>query len=186
MANKKFTDLATLTTAATDDVLAIVDTSANTSKQIAVSGLAAAIASSFADGAITPAKRSGGFYVKLHTFSSGTGSEAITGVGFKPKAVLAFGSETSASSGTQKFAFGCAYDNSGTPAHSRFSMGLNLSTAVGDSSDGTSVLVSLVNAGGSAEFTCAVTSFDSDGITVNKTVGGSTADRRQYTLMFFG
>lgn len=46
MANKKFTDLPTLTTAATDDILPVVDTSANVSKQTTVAGLAGAVAAS--------------------------------------------------------------------------------------------------------------------------------------------
>ena len=42
-----------------------------------------------ADQAVTPEKRSGGFYVGSHTFTSGTGSKSITGFGFKPKMVKA-------------------------------------------------------------------------------------------------
>lgn len=44
MAQEKFTDLPTLTTAASDDVLPVVDTSANVSKQMPVSGLGPAVA----------------------------------------------------------------------------------------------------------------------------------------------
>lgn len=64
--DKKITDLPALTTADTSDVMEIVDVSANVSKQVAVSGLGSAIASSLpaggvstaalADGSVTNAK----------------------------------------------------------------------------------------------------------------------------------
>lgn len=52
MANKKFTDLATKTTAAAADVVAIVDTGSNQSKQTTVGGLATAVAVSLPAGSI--------------------------------------------------------------------------------------------------------------------------------------
>lgn len=56
MANKKFTDYTSKATAATTDIPLIVDPADNTSKRTTVGGLAPAIATSFASGAVSGSK----------------------------------------------------------------------------------------------------------------------------------
>lgn len=148
MANKKFTDLATLTTAATDDVLAIVDTSANTSKQIAVSGLAAPIASSLpagsvataaiADDAVTPAKWTNPycFHATL-TSNQSIGATTWTKINFVDSDTLDYDLNNNFNNTSHEYTvpvdgiyhFDTSLQQSGTPVYARTSIYVNGSAA---------------------------------------------------------
>lgn len=78
MADKKITDLSSLSSADATDILPIVDVSANTTKKVAVDGLAAAVAMSLPDGSITPKNLSAG---AGSSWGSQSWSPTVTGYG---------------------------------------------------------------------------------------------------------
>ena len=97
MANKKVTDLTALTSADSNDVLPIVDVSANTTKKVTVDGLIAAGSISttkLADDAVTPAKAgdlAAATNRKNHTTSTVVTDQLIqTGWGFMAGTGAAF------------------------------------------------------------------------------------------------
>lgn len=172
---KKFTELTELAAQpAVGDLLAIEDISTSTTKKITWDNL-------IADSSITPAKRTGGIYAVVKDWGSGTGSASITGVPFAPQGFICF--STANPSNINKHSSGYAYDTGGgiTQGVQAGSVG---SSAEG-STNSTSACFLDPTTGGSSNFEAAVTSFNSDGITVNKTKASSTAYERTYHIIFF-
>jgi hypothetical protein len=132
-----------------------------------------------ADGAVTADKRSGGFVVINHSFTSGTGTETVTGFGFKPKAVWIFSRRTSNTATV--VSNGMAYDTGASIVQSAQSAANNTTDARTISSTTESFLSGSTT--GDHAFRGAITSFDSDGITVNVTLNGSIANARDFSIM---
>lgn len=78
MADKKITDLTSLASADAADVLPIVDVSASTTKKVAVSGLAAAIAAGLPNNSIGPAALNLGTQSAFVAANESTGSTSYT------------------------------------------------------------------------------------------------------------
>lgn len=125
--------------------------------------------SGIANGAITPAKRSGGFKVGAFATSS-TGSQAITGIGFSPKAILFIGSggDTSVTAGANAPISVGASDGTGN-----FSSMVSTRNGVGSgrSYSATTIKFSEISAGAAeaVRVVFTVSSLDADGFTVNIT-----------------
>ena len=133
-----------------------------------------------ADGSVTPEKRSGGFKIIEHNFTGSTGTNKITGVGFKPKGFTCVGM-TGDSSTQARQSHGMA-DESGTQSGHAFFMQSGSFASKRD----TSAAFVASNASGGQTFRGVVTSWDDDGITVNVTNGGSFTLDRQYFIAFYG
>lgn len=130
------------------------------------------VTSNITDGAVTPAKRTGGFYAGTFTISA-TGNKAITGVGFTPKFVMFDWVATASSSAdnntsgwmtaTAQFAKWSSSNSAGnSSARNAYT---NLCLATGASASST------------ANETAAYVSMDADGFTINVTAqnGGTWA-----------
>jgi hypothetical protein len=132
------------------------------------------------NGVITPAHRTGGFVAGSYDLGAGTGSVSITGLAFAPKALITLGTtNTSGTSGT--WATGYAYNNSGTPVQGAKAGGSS-STPNGFSNSSTTQAF-LATSATATTFVGAITSFNSDGITVNKTTNSAS---QVWLIMFMG
>ena len=175
----RISDLSSLTAPSNDDELAIVDKAGAITKKIKRSDLlkgtplpADSIDTNAVQyGAVTPDKRSGGFFSVSHTFSAGTGSKSVTGFGFKPKMVT-FTLSPSPSSTVAFWGYGVAYDTGSTPSGNGIAIAADGST--GRSSRGSHFLAVNTTA---TTYQGDVTSFDADGITVNIVTDASSAYR---------
>lgn len=131
---------------------------------------------------MTPEKRSGGFKLIVHTFANSTGSQSITGVGFKPKAIIVNWGLPSSTSGAI-MSNGRAVDGSPITQGSE-------AIYIIASGPGTASLTSTTQAflriggSGTAAVAATVTSFDSDGITVNMTTTDATTSNRTFSILF--
>ncbi|MBB0998314.1 hypothetical protein G6024_14670 [Dietzia maris] len=166
MADKRITDLPELVQADSGDFIPIVDSSMNVTKRVAAEKVlpnGSVVAPLIPDGSVSPEKRSGGFYAAQITFSAGTGVKSLTGFGFRPKMIQV---TIGVSSGATDFqASGTAVD--GSPIVQNFSAS---SSGTGSfrtiyGTNGTFVATS----GAANIYHGSVTSFDSDGVTVNVT-----------------
>lgn len=132
---------------------------------------------------VPPANRSGGFKLVSHVFTNATGSQSITGVGFKPKALIVgwgFPSSTAGAIISQ----GRAVD--GSPIVQNSEANYNLSTGQAVSNVSTTQAIFRIGGAATAAFAATVTSFDSDGITVNVTETEATASTRTFQILFLG
>lgn len=133
-----------------------------------------------ADGSVTPAKRSGGFYSAAISLSAGTGVKNITGFGFRPKEVQFI--MRSESGATALTCIGGAVDNSGTIFQYVTATGAAGASANTVSSNAACMVV--VAASGTAVYRSEFVSFNSDGISINVTIDG--AAYRNWTVIARG
>lgn len=175
---KRTTDLPLLAQADNDDVLNIVDVSANTSKQVRASDVvpdSSITEGKIADGGVTPEKRSGGFAVGSLTISS-TGNISKTGLGFKPRLVRVSYSETHDS--RSQLSQGAMDENGNQYAHAIY-----LATGHHRAREYTDSVVANFSTPG-ATFTrylnASFVSMDNDGFTLNV----STLTSGPYTVRF--
>jgi hypothetical protein len=147
-----------------------------------IDSAAAISGSKLADASVTPAKRSGGFALITHAFANSTGSQSITGIAFKPKAIIVgwgLPSATTASIASN----GRAVDGSPIMQSSE-SIFVDGSSRVTLTS--TSNCFVRPNGSGGTTFAAAVTAFNSDGITVNVGTTDATATNRTFQVLFLG
>lgn len=172
-----------------NDEIAIVDASAATTKKITRADLLKGAAlpadtvdtQAIADGAVTPEKLGVGlpFFPLVFEFSSGTGSQSITTVPFRPRGLIVFGGrETSTVAGI--IGVGYAYYDG-----SSITQGGIAAVPSGTSNSVNSAF--LRGSGGSVvpSTNIQVTSFDANGITVNKLTSPATAEQRTFHILFF-
>lgn len=118
-----------------------------------------------ADAAITPAKRSGGFYVGTMVVSA-SGNQSVTGVGFTPKLVEFHGVLDGGNQSTSNFGFGQGFmDSSGR----QWSHWGNV-TESGDASGAgnwTTACFATGDPNADVDVAFAYVSMDADGFTVN-------------------
>lgn len=186
----RVTQLPSLTTPANDDVFHIADVSAATSKKITRSDFLKGTqlpantvdGQAISAGSVTPDKKSGGFHLINHTFANATGTQTVSGVPFKPKAVLVdYGSGSSSAFAMSK---GRAFDNNGSIVQSAEAWTQSSSSGGGASS--TSNAIIRTDTSGTTNFRAQITSFNNDGITVNVGVTSATEAYRIFNLMFLG
>lgn len=115
-----------------------------------------------ADSAITPVKRSGGFYVGTFTPSS-TGTLAVTGVGFTPSALIVGRQGASGTSAAMMFSFVSASAQQ-SMSFTAGGAGANL-----NSEDADSLVINHEGSTGTLVCRASLTSMDSDGFTINVT-----------------
>lgn len=125
-----------------------------------------------ANEAVTPAKRSGGFYsnvINAATLNS-TGNISITGVGFTPK-IVEF-EVLEASSGTN-----ASYSSGSMSATSQYAnttaLNISGSTVTMARNSSTSACIYRVNASNTNTLRAVYVSMDSDGFTINVTTAGA-------------
>lgn len=139
---------------------------------------------SIQDNAVTPTKRSGGFYaaaIDIGAGGSGTGPRSFTGFGFKPKAIIVIGARTS---GTAIVSYnGYAYDTGSSITQGCHSGAFSQTGPTGATQDTTSNAFYTIGSSGATDFLAAVTSFDTDGMTVNVTTGSATLAFRTYHVI---
>lgn len=181
MADKKITDLPQLTVAEAGDLIPIVDSSANITKKVPASGIVpdgSLTEIKYQDGSVTPKKRSGGFWVGVHTFNNATGSQVITGPNFKVKTLLVT-TRASANSSAHT-ATGIAGEAGAGIAQSATSTHNNRTGESGSA-------FFLANDTGGEFFRATVTSFGANGeisVTVNTSSGN--ASHRTWGLVALG
>lgn len=123
------------------------------------------------DGAVTPAKRSGGFKIGIipgSTFGS-TGNKAITGVGFQPKLVrfsTIFGDST-----VMNAAWG-AMDENGN----QFAVLTYTTSSTSGRRSFTDGCIGYLSSGSTTSMKSAYVSMDSDGFTLNVVTASSAFD----------
>lgn len=129
-----------------------------------------------ADIATLEAKRP---FLKVHTFGSGIGTKTITGVGFKPRAIIVLARERSSAT-ESTHALGYAVDNGvGIDQGAQSSYGASASHRT-DESQSAAFIANTT----SVQFAAAVTSFDNDGITVNVSIGNGTVQYNTFHILF--
>lgn len=129
-----------------------------------------------ADGAITPAKRSGGFFITGFN-PSGTGTLALTGAGFAPKAAL-FQQRADTSSTVGASATGFA-----TPLGQRASAQYAEQGADDSARSSTSHAFIALTTNAVVVVDGVVSSWDADGITLNVT---TRTGSRAFDVLLFG
>lgn len=135
---------------------------------------ALAAGSGLDDGAVTPAKRSGGFATGSSTFSASTGNEVITGVGFAPKKVQFTWSASDGTGGASNGSRGIGFGVMTSSAQNAvvFSVRTGVPSAYSNNNNDRCVFNVAFDTGSSSWTPRMVASFvsmDSDGFTVNKT-----------------
>lgn len=132
--------------------------------------------------AVTPDKRTGGYKMIQYTFSA-SGSVQITGVGFKPKAVIINGMISTSSSQNRQSKGMAAYDGAAITqgSHATFTQ-----SGVYQSVDDRTAAFLSINSSGGVTFKGVITSFDNDGITVNVNPAGSFSLDKAYDILFMG
>lgn len=132
------------------------------------------------DGLITPAKRTLGFKSIQVQFTA-TGTKVVTGIGFKPKAIIVLGhNRTSGSECTSTT--GMAAEVGGVISQFAHSFWSNGSTAVANASS-----VAFQSMTSSVATSASVTSFDSDGFTCNATaVAGGSTTYQMFNVLVLG
>lgn len=124
-----------------------------------------------ADGAITAAKRSGGFAIgtiAAATLNS-TGNKSVTGLGFTPKLVRFF---LVSSASTVSSASGVG----GMTASAQFCQGWASDGASGARDGRTNSCIIGINASGTVSLRCTYVSLDADGFTINVAAASPTWD----------
>jgi hypothetical protein len=116
---------------------------------------------------VTPAARTGGFKVGTFTSPASTGSFAVTGVGFKPKGLIIF-SGLSSNSTTATSMFGAA------DSTSQFSVFATSNSTSFRRAIATSILNVISTTDGSTSAAASLSSFDSDGFTLNFTTAAAS------------
>jgi hypothetical protein len=128
---------------------------------------------------IRPSSRIGGFHTQVVTFSAGTGSKSVTGVGFRPKHIKVTTYNDNATD--LVVASGSATDGGSiSQASQAFFVGSGGAVEVERSN--TAAFIGATNSG--IVFVASVTSFDADGITVN--LSDDDGNYRQWIIDFYG
>lgn len=137
-----------------------------------------------AAGAISPALRSGGFKAYRHSWGTGSGSESLTGVGFKPKALIVLARDRS--SGSEALSvWGVAAEDDGVITQSGGYM-YNISSQNKSYSIENTSSAFIAGSSSSADFEAAVTSFDADGITINISNASSSGQMNTFSFILLG
>lgn len=187
----RISQLPAITVPSNDDPLAIVDTSGAVTSKITRGDLLGGAplpagsvdTNALAQSAVTPEKRSGGFKLITHVFADSTGSQSITGVGFKPKAIIVgWGLPTTDTAAVMSA--GRATDGSPITQSSESTFVAGAASRVTVTS--TTQAFFRPNGAATANFAASVTSFNADGITVNVTTTDATASNRTFQVMFLG
>lgn len=178
----RISQLTSLTTVDSGDEFAVVDTSASVTKK-ATKGDLLKDAADYMTEPIGPELRTGGFALVTKVFSNSTGSQSVTGVGFKPKAIIVGWGLPSSTSGAI-ISQGRAVD--GDPIKQSAESNYNLSTGQAVSNISTTQAIFRIGGSGAAAFAATVTSFDEDGITVDVTTTDSTESTRTFQILFMG
>jgi hypothetical protein len=119
------------------------------------------------------------FYSGTFTITAGTGTQAVSGVGFQPKVVIAYWTRATANAtftAQESFGMGMAVDRvTDQQANTEF---LNIDNVTTTDSAvakvGTSFIRNIANVGAGMNVVAAISSFDSDGFTINKTTNDGT------------
>lgn len=125
-----------------------------------------------ADNAVTPSKRSGGFYIgSISGATLGTtGNKAITGVGFTPKLVrfkvVPSSSATAATEGTGAMTASSQY----------YAASTSTNTPTSSRNGSTSACIGWLGTGSTPLFLAAYVSMNADGFTINVTTANSAFD----------
>ena len=127
---------------------------------------------------ITPEKLSGGFKVVLYKFTA-TGSASITGVGFKPKGVMVFLMPPNHTSGVI-LGYG-ASDGTDTYWYRDSMNTTSAATAVRANQ-----LILTHDSAGNLQLDATLTSFDSDGMTMNVNTFANNVSYSTYMFVFYG
>lgn len=135
------------------------------------------------DGAVGPAKRSGGYYALVHDFGSGTGSVSITSVPFQPRALTVMAIDNDSAIGAYN-ANGYAVDTSPIVQGGSFSTFTSSGPAFSTVKSSSACFISVQPGSLTPRFSASVTSFNSNGITVNKTTGNASAVNRTFHIVF--
>lgn len=120
----------------------------------------------------------------VHEFASGTGSESITGLTFAPRALIVLGTaevSSSAAIGGMGYAVNGSPIKQGSHAHI-------ISSSSGNAGTPDSQVAAFLRAAGASTTPSTdfrVTSFNSDGITVNKVTTPANADSRTFHILFY-
>lgn len=126
------------------------------------------------DGSVTAPKLGGTrYYVVQHTFSNSTGTQTITGVPFRPTALTSISDMNSTAANIMSQGMAC--DGDSIEQHVTGTAASNTTSA--ESAFGRAT-------GGGWNFRATVTSFNSDGITVNVNESSSSSQDRRYSIMF--
>lgn len=178
----RISQLTSLTTPDAADVVPIVDTSASVTKKISIADLLKSAISfitpgsittaAIADGAVTPAKRGGGFATGVIAGSvlNSTGNKAITGLGFTPKMVEFY---TLAPSSTTIGSYG---EGVMTPTAQSATWIASTSTG-GTRNSYTNRCIAWGSQGSAtATLSCSYTSMDADGFTINVNTAANNFD----------
>lgn len=133
-----------------------------------------------ADGLVTPVKRSGGFKVIQVQFTA-TGTKVVTGLGFKPKALIVLGhNRTSGSECTSTT--GMAYDSGSGIVQQCQSFWSNGSTSVANAS-----AIAFQSMASSVVTAASVTSMDADGFTCSvSAAAGGTSTYQLFNVLALG
>jgi len=125
--------------------------------------------------------------LKEFAANTGTGSQAITGVGFQPDAMLMFsvGDPNLNSNTTAVNYFGIGLDSSNTVSVNARMNNIDADTHTGDVSYKTDKIITSTTGAVAASWEASLTSMDSDGFTLNWTTAASSA-RRFWALCLRG
>lgn len=128
------------------------------------------------DGAITPAKRSGGYATGTVSMAS-SGNLATTGLGFEPKIVMFFDTLTSASGQSSMM------QGFGMKGPAMWCTATTTATGTGAASttEATNRCILRIGSGGATVFSASYISSDADGFTIN--VANTSATTVRYLAM---
>jgi len=161
----------------TDAVTATITLPNITSTLLAVASAGTANQKLFMNAAGTAQEFAAGISIVSTTWDvSTTGSFAITGAGFKPKAVVALSALGSTFGSSIGFTVGSA-------GYNLFNNGAN--TAGQWSTDGGTLVVLRTSAGGTDQAVLTLASLDADGVTLTKSKSGAPTGTGSLYLLFF-
>lgn len=127
--------------------------------------------SGIGSGVITPVKRSGGFFMGS-TVISASGSKAITGVGFQPKAVMFMCSTEASPASAANSGFGVGFAVSASSMAAVTETTRNSNGGASETNTSAAYTVSTIAAGGgskSINIEGVLSSLNADGFTINTT-----------------